>query len=130
VSIFVLWFDSLQVQQEKKCSSNKTVNTWPKPFVGAIAPHTDKGGLHNVRMVFSFAAVAASEESEDNVSFNPQTMHAGADFAACCATVIGRLQHGSVTLQVGGVGYHAVGLFVARLCAAGTALQCGPCAGD
>jgi hypothetical protein len=41
-------------------------------------PHTDKGGLLNVRLVVSLAAVAASEESEDNVSFNPQTMHAGA----------------------------------------------------
>jgi hypothetical protein len=62
-----------------------------------------------VRIVFSFAAVTASEESEDNVSFNPQTMHAGADLAACCATVIGRLQNGTVTLQVGGVCFHAVG---------------------
>ncbi len=74
-------------------------------------PHTDKGGLLNVRLVVSLAAVAASEESEDNVSFNPQTMHAGAgaDLAACCATVIGRLQNGTVTLQVGGVGFHTVG---------------------
>ncbi len=53
--------------------------------MGAIEPHTDKGGLRNVtnvRIVFLFAAVTASEESEDNVPFNPQTMHAGADLAA------------------------------------------------
>jgi hypothetical protein len=99
----------LQIQQEKKCASNKSVKTWPKLFVGAIEPYTDKGSLCNVRIVFSFAAVTASEESEDNVSFNPQTMHAGADLAACCATVIGRLQNGTVTLQVGGVCFHAVG---------------------
>ncbi len=68
--------------------------------MGAIEPHTDTGDLHNVRIVFSFAAVTASE-----LSFNPPTMHAGADLAACCATVIGRLQNGTVTLQVGGVGF-------------------------
>jgi hypothetical protein len=107
--IFVLWFDSLQVHHEKKCSSNKAVHTWRKPFVGAIEAHTDKGGLHSVRMVFSFAAVSASEEGEDVAPFNPPTMHAGADLDACCATIIGRLQHGTVTLQVGGVGFHAVG---------------------
>ena len=104
-----IWFDSLQVQLESKCKSNKNCKFWPKPFVGAIEPHTDKGGLLNLRLVFSFAAVTASEGSGDNVSFNPQTMHAGADLAACCATVIGRLQNGTVTLQVGGVGVHAVG---------------------
>jgi len=104
-----IWFDSLQVQLESKCKSNKNCKFWPKPFVGAIEPHTDKGGLLNLRLVFSFAAVTASEGSGDNVSFNPQTMHAGADLAACCATFIGRLQNGTVTLQVGGVGFHAVG---------------------
>jgi hypothetical protein len=104
-----MWFDSLQVQHEKKCGQNKTVTSWLKPFVGAIEPHMDKGGLHNVRMVFSFAAVSASEEGEDVAPFNPPTMHAGADFDACCATIIGRLQNGTVTLQVGGVGFHAVG---------------------
>ena len=104
-----IWFDSLQVQLESKCKSNKNCKFWPKPFVGAIEPHTDKGGLLNLRLVFSFAAVTASEGSGDNVSFNPQTMHAGADLAACCATVIGRLQNGTVTLQVGVVGFHTVG---------------------
>jgi hypothetical protein len=100
----------LQVHHERKNNScEKAVNTWPKPFVSAIAPHTDTGGLHNVRMVFSFAAVSAIEEGEDVAPFNPPTMHAGADFDACCATIIGRLQNGTVTLQVGGVGFHAVG---------------------
>jgi hypothetical protein len=36
-------------------------------------PHTDKGGLLNVRLVVSLAAVAASEESEDN----DQKLHSG-----------------------------------------------------
>lgn len=85
--ICLIWFDSLQVQLEKKCNSNKNCKVWPKPFVGAIEPHTDKGGLLNLRLVFSFAAVTASEGSGDNVSFNPQTMHAGADLAACCAVL-------------------------------------------
>ena len=62
-----------------------------------------------MRIVFSFAAVTANEEGEDAEPFNSQTMHAGADLAACCATVIGREQNGTVTLQVGGVGFHAVG---------------------
>jgi hypothetical protein len=104
-----MWFDSLQVQHEQKCLSNRNCTTWGKPFVGAIEPHTDNGGLHNVRIVFSFAAVTANEEGEDAEPFNSQTMHAGADLAACCATVIGREQNGTVTLQVGGVGFHAVG---------------------
>jgi hypothetical protein len=52
-------------------------------------------------MVFSFAA--ASEEGENDAPFNPPTMHATAELAAYCATIIGRLQHGTVTLQVGGV---------------------------
>jgi hypothetical protein len=98
-----------QIHEEKKCATNVGVKSWRKPFVGAMQPHTDTGGLLNVRLVFSFAAVTASEGSEDDVSFNPPTLHAGADLAACCATVIGRLTSGAVTLQVGGVGFHAVG---------------------
>jgi hypothetical protein len=62
-----------------------------------------------VRIVFSCTAVAASEEGEDDAPFNPPTMHEGADLAACCATIVGRLQNGTVTLQVGGIGFHAVG---------------------
>lgn len=92
-----------QIHEKKKCATNVGVKSWRKPFVGEMQPHTDTGGLLNARLVFSFAAVTASEGSEDDVSFNPPTLHAGADLAACCATVIGRLTSGTVTLQVGGV---------------------------
>ncbi len=36
-------------------------------------------------------------------------MHAGPNLQQCCSTVVGRLTNGSITLQVGGVGFHAVG---------------------
>ena len=68
-----------------------------------MGPHTDTGGLKDVRLVFSFGA------SAEGVTFNPPTLHAGRDLATCCSTVIGRVHNGTVTLQVGGIGHHAVG---------------------
>lgn len=69
---------------------------------GAVGPHTDKGDLTDVRVCFSFCATT-------NAAFSPPAWHAGATMDACIAGVAGRISNGSVTLQVGGVGAHAMG---------------------
>jgi hypothetical protein len=69
---------------------------------GAVAPHTDKGDETDVRVCFSFCASV-------NAGFSPPAWHAGATEQECIAGVVGRISKGSVTLQVGGVGAHAMG---------------------
>jgi hypothetical protein len=69
---------------------------------GAVAPHTDKGDETDVRVCFSFCASA-------NAGFFPPAWHAGATVEECIAGVVGHIFNGSVTLQLGGVGAHAMG---------------------
>ena len=68
----------------------------------AVGPHTDKGDMTDVRVCFSFCATV-------NAGFSPPAWHAGATVEDCIAGVVGHITNGSVTLQVGGVGAHAMG---------------------
>jgi hypothetical protein len=43
-----------------------------------------------------------------NAGFSPPAWHAGATEQDCVAGVVGHIANGSVTLQVGGVGDHAM----------------------
>ena len=68
---------------------------------GAVGPHQDTGDASNVRVCFSFCATKSV--------FSPPAWHAAATKDDCIDGVAGHIHNGSVTLQVGGVGFHAMG---------------------